>query len=60
MCDAIKQKGYSGVICGHIHMANILEKDKFTYINCGDWTESCTAIAETYDGKFVILKGPWQ
>jgi UDP-2,3-diacylglucosamine pyrophosphatase LpxH len=56
MSNAIKQKGYDGVICGHIHMVKILEKQDFTYINCGDWTESCTAIAETYNGEFIIIK----
>ena len=56
MSNAIKQKGYDGVICGHIHMVKILEKQDFTYINCGDWTESCTAIAETYSGEFIVLK----
>jgi len=56
MCDAIRKDGYDGVICGHIHMPKIMERaDGFKYINCGDWTESCTAVAETYDGKFVLL-----
>jgi len=56
MCEALKLKGYDGVICGHIHMCKIKTlPDAFTYINCGDWTESCTAIIETADGKFDIL-----
>ena len=25
------------------------------YMNCGDWVESCTALAEHPDGRFEIL-----
>ena len=25
------------------------------YLNCGDWVESCTALAEKYDGTFEII-----
>jgi hypothetical protein len=25
------------------------------YINTGDWVESCTAVAEHFDGRFEIL-----
>ena len=44
-----------GVICGHIHHAAIHEKFGIRYINCGDWVESCTAIAEHADGRFEII-----
>jgi UDP-2,3-diacylglucosamine pyrophosphatase LpxH len=44
-----------GVICGHIHHATIHNKFGVTYINCGDWVESCTAIAEHPDGRFEII-----
>jgi UDP-2,3-diacylglucosamine pyrophosphatase LpxH len=44
-----------GVICGHIHHATIHERFAVRYINCGDWVESCTAIAERADGAFEIL-----
>jgi len=55
MCDSIKAEGYNGVICGHIHMPKILEQDQFQYMNCGDWTENCSAIVEHHDGTFHIL-----
>jgi len=55
MCDSIKAEGYNGVICGHIHIPKILEQDQFLYLNCGDWTENCSAIVETHDGTFEIL-----
>lgn len=50
-----KNKGYDGIICGHIHKAEIRSIDTIEYINCGDWVESCTAIVETYDGEFKII-----
>ena len=45
-----------GVICGHIHHAVIHEDFGIRYLNCGDWVESCTALAEHYDGRFEIIR----
>jgi UDP-2,3-diacylglucosamine pyrophosphatase LpxH len=45
-----------GVICGHIHFAAMREIEGVTYINCGDWVESATAVGETADGKFEIIR----
>ena len=50
-----KHKNYDGVICGHIHKAEIRKIDTIDYLNCGDWVESCTAVVETYDGEFKII-----
>jgi UDP-2,3-diacylglucosamine pyrophosphatase LpxH len=50
-----RRNATDGVICGHIHHATIHNKFGITYINCGDWVESCTAIAEHQDGRFEIL-----
>ncbi|HWM49373.1 MAG TPA: UDP-2,3-diacylglucosamine diphosphatase [Xanthobacteraceae bacterium] len=44
-----------GVICGHIHHAAIHDRFGVRYLNCGDWVESCTAIAEHADGRFEII-----
>ena len=44
-----------GVICGHIHHAAIHDDFGIRYINCGDWVENCTAIAEHHDGRFEIV-----
>jgi UDP-2,3-diacylglucosamine pyrophosphatase LpxH len=44
-----------GVICGHIHHAAIHEDFGLRYLNCGDWVESCTALAERHDGEFEII-----
>ena len=51
----MKNKGYDGIICGHIHKAEIRDIDKIQYLNCGDWVESCTAIVETFEGEFKII-----
>lgn len=49
-----KQKGdYKGVICGHIHSANIRKFDKITYMCCGDFVDTCSAIVEK-DGVFQL------
>jgi len=51
-----KQSGVDGVICGHIHMADMHDRLGIQYINTGDWVESCTAIAETLEGEFELIK----
>jgi UDP-2,3-diacylglucosamine pyrophosphatase LpxH len=50
-----KRKGYDGVICGHIHTAEIKEIEGVIYMNDGDWVESCTALVENLDGKWEIV-----
>jgi UDP-2,3-diacylglucosamine pyrophosphatase LpxH len=47
--------GAEGVICGHIHHAGMHDIGGVTYMNTGDWVESCTAIVEKHDGTFVII-----
>ncbi len=44
-----------GVICGHVHHATIHDDLGVRYINCGDWIESCTAVAEHSNGSFEIV-----
>jgi UDP-2,3-diacylglucosamine pyrophosphatase LpxH len=51
-----KRKGYDGVICGHIHHAEITSYDDIVYMNDGDWCESCTALVETHEGEWRIIK----
>ncbi|UTW56041.1 UDP-2,3-diacylglucosamine diphosphatase [Kordiimonas sp. SCSIO 12610] len=50
-----KRKGVDGVICGHIHHAEIRDFDGTVYMNDGDWVESCTALVEHETGEFEIL-----
>jgi UDP-2,3-diacylglucosamine pyrophosphatase LpxH len=53
-----RRKGYDGVICGHIHNAEIKMIDGIVYMNDGDWVESCTALVEHHDGRWEIIT--WQ
>ena len=50
-----KRRGFDGVVCGHIHHAEIRDIDGVRYMNCGDWVESCTALVEDERGEFRIL-----
>lgn len=47
--------GYDGVVCGHIHHAEIRDIGEVSYMNCGDWVESCTALGEDEQGQIKIL-----
>ena len=51
-----RRRSADGVICGHIHHAVIRVEDDLTYVNCGDWVESCTAVVEHYDGRLEIIE----
>jgi len=51
-----KQQGYDGVICGHIHKADIKNINGIEYMNTGDWIESSSALLETFEGEWRILK----
>src|SRR6478609_3307230 len=44
-----------GVVCGHIHNAEMREINGVAYYNDGDWVESCTALVEHLDGRMEIL-----
>lgn len=50
-----RKQGYDGVVCGHIHHAEIRDLAGVRYLNCGDWVESCTALVENERGEFQIL-----
>ena len=49
------EKGFDGVICGHIHTAAIKQIGEVKYLNSGDWVESCSALVEHHDGSFEII-----
>jgi UDP-2,3-diacylglucosamine pyrophosphatase LpxH len=50
-----KAKGLDGVVCGHIHKAEIRDIGGVLYCNDGDWVESLTALVETPEGELKIL-----
>ena len=53
-----RQSGVDGVICGHIHYADMHDRLGVHYINTGDWVESCTAVVEHWDGTMELIT--WQ
>jgi UDP-2,3-diacylglucosamine pyrophosphatase LpxH len=53
--DEARRHDVDGIVCGHIHHAVIEEMDGITYINTGDWVESCTAVVETFDGEMKLV-----
>jgi UDP-2,3-diacylglucosamine pyrophosphatase LpxH len=50
-----RKRGVHGVVCGHIHHAELRDIDGTLYANDGDWVESLTALVEHADGKLEIL-----
>lgn len=52
---AAADRGADGVVCGHIHSAEVRAFGDVTYYNDGDWVESCTALVEHFDGRMEIL-----
>ncbi|MET0250946.1 MAG: UDP-2,3-diacylglucosamine diphosphatase [Novosphingobium sp.] len=48
-------RGFDGVVCGHIHCAEIRQIGPITYYNDGDWVESCTALVEDRHGAMRIV-----
>ena len=51
-----RRRGADGVVCGHIHKAEIRDIDGVLYCNDGDWVESCTALVEQPSGELEILR----
>lgn len=55
VAHAARERGVDGVVCGHIHCAEIRRIGDIEYMNDGDWVESCTALVEDAQGTFTIL-----
>jgi UDP-2,3-diacylglucosamine pyrophosphatase LpxH len=49
------KRGLDGVVCGHIHHAEMREINGVLYCNDGDWVESLTALVEHDDGRLEII-----
>jgi UDP-2,3-diacylglucosamine pyrophosphatase LpxH len=52
------EQGYDGVVCGHIHRANLRRIAGTLYCNSGDWVESCSAVVEAAGGELELLRWP--
>lgn len=48
-------RGVDGVVCGHIHNAEMREIGGVAYYNDGDWVEGCTALVEHDCGRMEVL-----
>lgn len=55
LSEVASGKEYDGLVCGHIHTANVADVDGALYVNSGDWVESCTAAMHDEDGNWMTL-----
>ncbi|MFN2259919.1 MAG: UDP-2,3-diacylglucosamine diphosphatase [Parasphingopyxis sp.] len=55
VAEEARKRGVDGVVCGHIHTADIRDFGGIAYYNDGDWVEGCTALVEHFDGRMEIL-----
>ena len=51
-----RRRGVDGVVCGHIHKAEMRTIGGVLYCNDGDWVESLTALVEDAQGQLSILQ----
>ena len=58
MAREARKRKCDGVVCGHIHKAEIRDIEGLLYCNDGDWVESLTALVETFDGELKIIHWP--
>ena len=56
--NTLKDGQFDGVVCGHIHHAEIKDIGGFLYVNTGDFVESCSAIVEYQNGTLELVR--WQ
>ena len=58
VAHAARKRGVDGVVCGHIHRAEITDIDGVQYCNDGDWVESCSALVEDMNGRLTLWSWP--
>ena len=56
MADLARKRGLDGIVCGHIHHAELRRIGDILYGNDGDWVESCTALVEHFDGRLEVVR----
>jgi UDP-2,3-diacylglucosamine pyrophosphatase LpxH len=56
IAEEARQRRVDGIVCGHIHHAEIRDLGGVLYCNDGDWVESCTALVEHFDGALEIIR----
>ena len=50
------ENGFDGILCGHIHRANLRHFGSTLYCNTGDWVETCSAIVEEPGGELRLRR----
>ena len=55
VANEARRRGVEGIVCGHIHHAEIRPIGDILYCNSGDWVESCTALVEHFDGRLELV-----
>jgi UDP-2,3-diacylglucosamine pyrophosphatase LpxH len=55
LANEATRRGYQGVVCGHIHRAQIRDIQGVLYCNDGDWVESRSAMVEHFDGRLELI-----
>jgi UDP-2,3-diacylglucosamine pyrophosphatase LpxH len=55
LANEARRRGFDGVVCGHIHHAEMRQVGGVMYMNDGDWVESCTALVEHGDGRLELV-----
>jgi UDP-2,3-diacylglucosamine pyrophosphatase LpxH len=55
LMNETRKRECDGVVCGHIHKAEMKLIDGLIYANDGDWVESKTALTEAKDGSFSLI-----
>ncbi len=56
IAEECKHRGFDGIVCGHIHHAEMRMMGDILYCNTGDWVESCTALVEDFEGNLSIVR----
>ena len=55
VANEARRRGHQGVVCGHIHRAEMRDINGILYCNDGDWVESRTALVEHQDGQLELI-----
>jgi UDP-2,3-diacylglucosamine pyrophosphatase LpxH len=55
VAHAARAQGHDGVVCGHIHRAEMRDIHGTLYCNDGDWVESRSALVEHHDGRLELV-----
>ena len=53
--ELAEKRNFDGIICGHIHKAELKTIDGLEYMNSGDWVESNSALVEDLDGNWSLI-----